>query len=523
LNEIQDKFNIVEELLDRNSRERPHSTALHIVSRSSFEVAKRITYSELDKLASQVGNALIQIGVKRGERVGILQNDNDTFVSVFLGVLKVGAVPILLSSFFDEDQLLFLLNDSEAKVIFSDAEYLDRVLKIRDRLVFTKWIVTDSDSPDTLQYDEFVSSQSSRLETMIGSKTDMAFWFYTSGSTGVPKAVVHLHRDIYRSSQPFYNDVLQATPKDVFFSGPKLFFSGGLSFGLYGPFLKGASTVLYFGRQSIASAIEVIKSAKPTLYYTVPTVYARILSESNATASSLSSVRIFLTGGEPLSKVTFDQWKARFGKEIVEAYGAAEFGRCISNFPGSARPNTCGKLLDGFEARILDENGRELGINEIGTLFVKGEGNFSQYWHMPDATSHTIFGDWINTGDLFSKDEDGYFHFWGRNDFAFKINGLWASPMEIEEAILSTGMVSDCCVVRTEDLNGLAVLIAYVVTPHENPQINETLLRDELASKLDKYKIPKTFIVVGSLPRNSVGKLDRGLALEMAKKYLRAR
>lgn len=516
--DLRNESNIVERLLDRNVRENPRSIALKIISKYDYRVAKTVTYSELSNSACAIGNSLIQLGVEPSDRIALLLNDDLPFVVSFLAALKIGAVPILLSTFFNEEQLLHLLNDSTAKVSISEDEHVSRILTIAPKLSKSNKIVSRSGVEGTISLESMERLNSSHLETRNVSGKDMAFWFYTSGSTGMPKAVVHLHQDISRWSQPFYDQVLKARRDDIFYSGPKLFFSGGLSFGLHAPLLKGATSILFPGKQSATSAIEIIKNARPTLYYTVPTVYSRILGELKGTNTDFSSVRMFLTGGEPLSKIIFDQWRKNIGSEIVEAYGAAEFGRCISNIPGSARPRTCGKLLEGFEAKIVDASGNNLGPNQIGTLFIKGEGNFAEYWHMPSATKNSIHGEWINTGDLFYKDDDGYYHFSGRNDFAFKINGLWASPMEIEEAVVSSGIARECCVVPVEDRQGVTSLTAFIVLGRDASLVgpDASAIAGNLAKHLSSYKIPKNFVVLDHLPRNSIGKLDRGKMMIMA-------
>lgn len=508
---------IVEELLDRSARHHPDSAALKIVSTKSLEVESVVSYSELASSSAAVAHALLDMGVQKSQRVALLLEDDLPFAASFLGALEVGAVPILLSTFFSKEQILYLLNDSEAKVVFSEDEYLDKVLDVESGQLKKIAIVSKRGAKATFSFESILKEKSRNIETTTVSDNDMAFWFYTSGSTGVPKAVVHIHRDVRNWSRPFLDQVLRATKDDVFFSGAKLFFSGGLSFGLFSPLLKGATAILYPGRQSAESAIEIIQNAKPTLYYAVPTIYSRILHQNNGAIPDFSSVRMFLTGGEPLGKVIFDQWKNRFGTQIIEAYGAAEFGRCISNSESLAKPGSCGKLLQGFEAKILDDIGNELHTGQTGTLFIKGEGNFSEYWHMTEATKATIHGQWINTRDLFYKDKEGYYYFSGRNDYAFKINGLWASPMEIEEAFLALGLASECCVVPIEDENGLTSLTTFVVRKDSSASIDETRMRQALSKKLSRYKIPKKIVAVESLPRNSIGKLDRGRALELAK------
>jgi benzoate-CoA ligase family protein len=524
---VDQQFNIVSELLEKNVSNSPGQPAIHLVSPESLKVVRSITYSELEQQVNRIGNALMNSGVEIEQRVAIMLNDGLEFISTFLATMKIGAVPILFSTHLSDEQLLFLLNDSRAKTLFIGIDYIEKLEWIRSKLEYTRGFISEKRTDSMIDYDEFTRGTSDKLEPAKTSKDDVAFWFFTSGSTGMPKGVVHLHHDLYYAGLTYYDDVLHATQADKFLSAAKLYFSAGLGFGLYGPLIMGASTVLFPGKSSAESMLKIIENAKPTAFLAVPTLYAQMAKtlSSSSVASNLSSVRIFATGGESLSPRVFEEWKNLTGLEITEAIGAAEVTHhYISNILGKARPNTCGKLMEGYEAKIVDEQGNELGPNQIGRLLVKGESSFAYYWHMHEATKRTIIGDWINTGDLFYTDDEDYFHFCGRTDFSFKIHGLWVSPIEIENAILDSRFVRECCVVSIESVDGVSTPVAFVVPRDQSlseAQITD-LLGKSLEPKLSKYKIPKKFVFLQSLPKTSVGKLDRSAISERAREMIQA-
>ena len=517
---LPDEFNIVEELLDRHAKDSPNSVALSLVSPETLKISRDITYFELEKMSSQVGNALIDGGVQPEQRIAIMLNDGAEFVSSFLGALKLGAVPILLSTYLSEEQLLFLLNDSRAKALIMEQELIPKLSAIKPHLRYTKELVSTKAVGEMISYQDFVRDKSDRMETMKTSKNDVAFWFFTSGSTGFPKGVVHLHHDLYYAGLTYYDDVLRVRKDDRLFSGAKLYFSAGLGFGLYGPLIMGASTILHSGKSTAKNVLEIMKNARPTAFLGVPTLYAQILRLIDEQGGDISSVRIFATGGEPLSTYIFKDWKKRLGIEITEAIGAAEVcHHYISNVLGEARPDTCGRLMKGYEAKIVDEAGKELEPNQIGKLMVKGESTFVYYWHLHEATKHAVVGEWVNTGDLFYVDEEGYYHFCGRTDFSFKIHGLWVSPIEIENALLETGLVRECCVVSIEGSDGISKPIAYLV-PNDSKFTSEDLtmkVESLLSKKLNKYKLPKKYVIVRSIEKTTVGKIDRSAILNSAR------
>ena len=517
---LPDRFNIVEELLEKKVQAAPSAIAIRVVPSGDRHATRNYTYLELFHFTNKIANSLRERGILPEQRVAIMLNDGIEFIATFLASLKIGAVPILLSTYYEEELIQFILNDSRARCLFIDSDYLGRLLPIKDRLKNTKQFVSTVDSNGIESFESFTKQSPNSAEVEDVSREDVAFWFFTSGSTGIPKGVVHAHRDMYYAGLALYKKALGATSEDIFFSSAKLYFSAGMGFGLYGPLLLGASTILYAGKPSADALLEILSSAKPTMFLAVPSIYARLLQEWNNSKYDLSSVRLFVSGGEPLSPQLLADWKKVAGKEITDGIGSAEVCHFFTmNDPGHARPGSVGKMLEGYEARIVDSNWSDLNVGQIGLLLIKGRSIFSQYWHNSEATRRTLIGEWVNTGDLAYLDENGFLSFCGRSDHSFKVNGLWVSPIQIENEILATGLVRECCVVPITTDNGLTCSIAYVVAASAGPDKDGLILElsSRLKNKLSSYKIPRDFIILDSLPRTTVDKIDRSLLMKQSK------
>lgn len=476
------------------------------------------SYLELFSFTNKIANSLRHHGVLPEQRIAIMLNDGVEFVASFLAALKIGAVPILLSTYYDEKMVQFILNDSRAKCLFIEAEYAERLAPITDSLKYTKLLVsTTMDAARNIESFESLTegfSNSSEIEEVAAE--DAAFWFFTSGSTGAPKGVVHAHRDMYYAGHALYKDVLGATSADTFFSSAKLYFSGGLGFGLYGPLLLGASTILYSGKPTPDALLEVLSRARPSLFFAVPSIYAGMLPQLKAAKHDLSSVRLFISGGEPLSPQLLAEWKNLLGKEITDGIGSAEVCHFFTmNEPDRSKLRSVGKLLPGYEARIVDDHRSDLNAEQIGLMLIKGPSTFTQYWHNSKATRKTLLGEWVNTGDLAYLDEEGFLYFCGRADHSFKVSGLWVSPIQIENAILETGLARECCVVPGTTPGGATTCAAYIVAVNDKKNL-ALELRSILRDKLSSYKIPSDFIILDSLPRTSVDKIDRSLLMKKA-------
>jgi benzoate-CoA ligase len=342
---------------------------------------------------------------------------------------------------------------------------------------------------------------------------DVAFWLYSSGTTGFPKGAVHLQHDMRCCAESFGHGVLGIGPSDRTFSVAKLFFAYGLGNALYFPFSVGASTILLPDKPDPARIFDVVRRFRPTLFYAVPTAYSAMLAEMDAGASpDFSSVRLCSSAGEPLAATLFERWRARTGVEVLDGIGSTEMLHTfIANRPGRVRPGSSGEIVPGYAARVVDADGRDVAPDEIGDLLIKGESTCSCYWNKQEQTRKTIVGEWIRTGDKYSRDRDGYFWYQGRSDDMLKAGGYWVSPAEVESAILTHPAVLECAVIGCEDDTRLVKPMAFVVLKSGqagSPELADAL-KGHLKTRLAVYKCPRWIEFVGDLPKTATGKIQR--------------
>jgi benzoate-CoA ligase family protein len=364
-------------------------------------------------------------------------------------------------------------------------------------------------------------------ETEPTTRDDAALWMYSSGSTGVPKACVHLHHDMVVCAELFGRGVLGITSADRCFSVAKLFFAYGLGNALYFPFSVGATTILWPGPPAPAHVYDIIERHRPTLFFSVPTNYAMLLAHaapgehrSRRTDFDLSSIRMAVSAGEALPTPLFDRFKQRFGIELIDGIGSTEaLHMFISNRAGAVRAGSSGQLVAGYDARILDNDGQPVPPGEIGNLWIRGDSVCAFYWNQHDKTVDTIHGPWLRTGDKYSVDADGYYWHAGRADDMLKVGGQWVSPVEVENVVLAHPAVQECGVVGFEDRDGLVKPIAFVVlrpgtegTPERAGEL-EQFVRDRIA----EFKRPRRVAFVTELPKTATGKIQRFKLRELAK------
>ena len=339
---------------------------------------------------------------------------------------------------------------------------------------------------------------------------------FTSGSGGAPKAVVHRHQDMGVAARNYARGVLGLRADDRLFSVSKLFFAYGLGNGMYFPLYFGASTILYPDRPRPDDIAALIKEHRPTVFFSVPTFYASLLRESEKGLDlEFSSVRLAVSAGESLPAEIFQQFRQRFGVEILDGIGSSEMLHIfLSSRPGEARAGSCGREVPGYEARILDDSGEPARVDEPGNLWVKGESAFAEYWRIPELTARTKRDGWVNTGDKFSRDADGYFYYRGRADDMMKVSGMWVSPGEVENALLGHAAIADCAVVGNADAVGLVRPVAYIVLRQSVTNTAGGLdseIYGWLRTRLPGFKCPQEYRFVKELPRTATGKVQRFL------------
>ena len=507
---LPDTFNVATHFVDRNVLEgRGEKIAIECGD-------EQVSYRELLERTNRVGNALRRLGVRREERVNLLLLDGPEFLYCFFGAIKIGAVAVPTNTLLKPQDLEYILNDARSRVALVSAALLPQLRSIsRDRLHCLEQVVVIGD-PDAgnLHLGQLMQSASVNLEAEPTCKDDAAFWLYSSGSTGVPKGCIHLHHDMVVSSELYARDILQMSENDRCYSVARLFFAYGLGNAGYFPLHCGATTILSPTRPVPATIYADIERHRPTLFFSVPTNYAAMLAHQpeNGRDFDLSSVRYAVSAGESLPAPLFERFKQRFGIEILDALGSTEaLHMVISNRPGEIRPGSSGKIIPGFEARIVDENGQGVPLGEIGHLLIKADSTCIGYWNQHEKTKETFQGHWFHTGDKYYQDEDGYFWYAGRADDLFKVNGRWLSPNEVESALIAHPAVREAAVVAREDDSGLPKPAAYVVV-NENCSPTEKLghdLQEWVANRIGGYKQPRWVEFLPELPKTATGKLQR--------------
>ena len=461
-------------------------------------------------MVDRTGNALRALGIEPEQRVALVLPDSPEFVAAFLGAIKIGAIPVTLSTLLTEGDYAYLLADCRARAVVVADGLLSRIGPARGELRDLRHvIVAGQTSPGTIALSEITAGASDKCEAESTGPDDMCFWQYSSGTTGAPKAVVHLQRSAMAPAELHGRHVVAMRPDDRVFSVAKLFFSYGLNNSLVIPFRHGATSVLFTGRPEPGAVFATIAQERPTVFYGVPSAYAAMLATDGE--HDVSSVRLFVSAGEALPRPIFERWKARFGAEILDGIGSTEIGYiAISNFAGRARAGTSGEVIPGYEAKVAGADGAPVESGEVGDLMVRGPSTALCYWHKREATKQTFRGQWVFTGDRYSVDAAGYHTYQGRSDDLLKVGGIWVSPLEVETALLEHGAVRECAVVGREDADGLVKPAAYVVLRNGDP--SEGLaweLRAFVKDRLAPYKYPRWIEFVPELPKTSTGKVQR--------------
>ncbi len=522
MGDIPRQFNAAAWFVDRHVRE-GRAARLAISHRG-----RRLTYGDVAAGVNRVGNALKRLGLRMEQRVLVLLPDCPEFVYAFWGALKIGAVPIPTNTLLHSRDYEYILNDSRAEVAIVGEELAPAIEGVRSRLPYLRHLVVAGRAgPGQLALEDVVADEPDELAPAATTQDDVAFWLYTSGTTGTPKAAVHLHHDMVVCCDGFGRAVLEIGPDDRTFSVAKLFFAYGLGNALYFPFHVGATTVLYPGRPEPGRVFEIITGERPTLFFAVPTAFAALLQVPDAQRRyDLSSVRLCVSAGEPLPKALYERWLERFGLEILDGIGSTEMCHTfIANRRGKARPGSSGTLVPGYDARIVDDEGREVPVGDVGHLLVKGDSACACYWNQHERTKQTIQGEWLRTGDKYRRDADGYFWYAGRTDDMIKAGGMWVSPAEVESALAEHPAVVEAGVVGAADRDELVKPLAFVVLARDRAP--SPALEDELKAfvkqRLAPYKYPRWIVFVPELPKTATGKIQRFRLRETANRYTEQR
>ena len=472
------------------------------------------TYGELKERVDRAGRALLDIGLTQESRVAMAMLDSVDFPSVFWGSIKAGIVPVCLNTLLTTDSYEFILRDCRARVLIVDELLYEKFEPILDRLPgLEKVVVVGEDGHGHQTLSDLMQAAPAALDAAVTNRDEVAFWLYSSGSTGQPKGVKHLHGSLAQTARFSGESVLGINADDVVFSAAKLFFAYGLGNALTFPTSVGATAILMAERPTPDSVMRTLATHHPTIFYGVPTLYAAILNDPSNTADAGSArLRLCVSAGEPLPESIGLEWENRFGREILDGIGSTEMLHVfISNHPGDVRYGWTGKPVAGYEARIVNDDDSESPIGEIGELLIRGPSAAEGYWNQRAKSLHTFVGEWTRTGDKYLRDEDGYYLYCGRTDDMFKVGGNWVSPFEIESAIMEHDAALEAAVIARPDEAGNLKPKAFVVAA-AGVDPDEQLggdLKEYVRSRLELWKYPRWIEFVPDLPKTATGKIQR--------------
>ena len=476
---------------------------------------KTWTYGDAVRLSNQTGNALRDLGLDVEDRVLLVLPDCPEFVWTWFGAARIGAVITMVNPLLPASDYEYYLDYTRARVavihqsvrpVFIDAARNARYLK--------RVLVVDGGGELPVGWDNFYWRTSNAPVECTPADThrdDIAIWLFTSGSTGHPKGAVHLQHDLPYNTEVFAKRTMGVSAGDLTVSVPKLFFGYATGTNLLFPFAVGGATALFSERSTAEKMFEVIKRYRPTILTTVPTMINSMLNVPGASRDDLSSLRFCYSAGEALPIELFERWTNTFGVDICDGIGSAEmFHIYITNRPGDIKPGSLGRIVEGYEARIVDADGNEVPTGDMGTLRIKGDSAALCYWNAHEKSKDTFAGDWCTSGDQFHVDENGYYWYHGRTDDMLKVSGVFVAPAEIENCLLQHEAVLECAVVGHE-AEGLVKPKAFIVA-REGFEATDQLVEDIkqfVKSRIAVYKYPRWVEFVDSLPKNDRGKIDR--------------
>ncbi len=470
-----------------------------------------VTYGQLAERVNRFANLLTHNAVRPGARLLIVVKDRPEFFYFFWGAIKAGVVPVPLNTLLRPGDYAYLIEDSRcAALVYSRdlAENVESGLAGADHapaLVMT----ADGDAGALAR----MESAGTDFAAVPAAPRDDCFWLYSSGSTGQPKGVVHAHKDMVYTSELFARRILGVAEGETCFSAGKLFFSYGFGNAMTFPLWVGATAILSDQPTTPAMTFEMIERFAPTIYFGVPTLYAQQLHAMQSEQPDLSSIKICCSAGEALPGDVYRRWKQATGIGIIDGLGSTEALHVfVSNRHDDTRPGTSGKPVPGCEVRIVGEDGRPVKQGEIGTLHVRGGSTAKYYWNNPEKTAATMLADgWLNTGDMYHQDAEGYFVNAGRGDDMLKVGAMWCSPVEIESRLIEHPCVLEAAVIGRSDEDGLTKPEAYIVLNDRDAagEALEQALRDHCKKGLVGYKYPRWFNFVEALPKTATGKIQR--------------
>jgi benzoate-CoA ligase family protein len=499
---------------------------------------RQITYGELKLETIQVALALQSLGVEKGQRVAILLHDSPEFVASFVAIQSLGAIAVPINMGLSVPEQRSILNDCAARTSIVETGICNTTLTdARDNLQHLAEVMIIDRGADALpsQIDGLNFTLYDQTHTLAENDFDLVdfpcrlddetpgFILYTSGSTGEPKGAIHCQSDVFYTNETFCKQVLALGEDDRLFSSSRLPFAYGLGNSFSFPLLNGVTSVLCFEKPTPEVISRIFGDYRPTIFFAVPVVYNLLLEHHRSVAPlDCSSLRVCVSAGEALPAAIGEEWQRTFGIPVLDGIGSTEMLHMfMSNHQGAVRYGSSGKLLNGYEAQLLDQNGAPTPDGEIGNLWVRGASAARGYWERPETSAQTFIDGWVRTGDLYRCDPDGYWFHMGRSDDCFKSSGQWVSPVEVEGVLLRSAKVSRVAVVEDFDEDGLPCACAFVVCEEveSRRELIEQELRQLMEDSLPRFKRPRKYLFVGELPYTATGKIQRFKLREHLRNY----
>lgn len=502
------ELNYATYLADLNSK---HTSKLAYI-----DDQRTLTYGQLTQRVAQFAGLLTKLGIRREERILLLMHDTVDWPVVFLGALHAGVIPVAINTLLTPDDYAYIMEHSRCQAAFISAPLLPSLqtamAKVKHEIKHIAVAQPNGPLPDGMQEFESLLTQAEPVAAVHTLADEIAFWLYSSGSTGQPKGVVHTHGNLWYTYELYAKPILGIRENDIVFSAAKLFFAYGLGNGLTFPLTAGATTVLMGERPTPGAVFKRLVDHKPTVFYGVPTLYASMLASPDLPAKAQVALRVCTSAGEALPRDLGDRFTEHFGCQILDGIGSTEMLHIfLSNQPGSVRYGTTGKPVPGYEVELRDDHGEAVPTGTIGDLYIKGPSTALMYWNNRAKTRSTFLGPWLKSGDKYECDADGYYTYAGRSDDMIKVSGQYVSPVEVENILIQHECVLEAAVIGVPDADGLVKTTAYVVlkSGNEPSEKIQAELKNFVKSQLAPFKYPRTIHFIEDLPKTATGKIQR--------------
>jgi benzoate-CoA ligase len=501
-------YNAAHDLLQRNAQRAGKAAFIDSAT------GHTLTYGALSQQAHKFANALRALGFAPESRVMLCALDTTEWPIAFLGCLLAGVVPVAANTLLTTPDFDFMLRDSRAQGLIVSKALLGAFDGLIGQIDSLKTVIVCGAAADEVFDNKHTLAQlnvAQAATTNVAStcSDDAAFWLYSSGSTGQPKGTVHLHSHLMQTAELYGKAVLGIQEDDVVYSAAKFFFAYGLGNALTFPMAVGATTVLLAGRPTPADVFGILQKYQPSIFYGVPTLYAGLLADTTRPAKAALNLRVCASAGEALPADLGRRWTQHYGCEILDGIGSTEMLHIfLSNRPGQVRYGTTGQAVPGYALRIVDDNGAECPVGEIGELQISGPTSALMYWNNRAKTKATFAGEWTRSGDKYTVDADGYYTYGGRSDDMLKVGGIYVSPFEVEASLMTHSAVLEAAVIGVADVDQLIKPKAYVVFKQGHSATPDEL-KTHVKAQLAPYKYPRWIEVVSDLPKTATGKIQR--------------